>query len=148
MRFPHLSAVVLDTDLGSAPLPDGWTAVGSLSGSLDDREVISVATPALHAPIRNLLPGQEFTATLPTPPDRIVALAFGSLTNRLWLETATDHLWLVNHDRGPHLDDWIAEMGTNPTVHRYRLVVEAGSLSLDPIESILLSELEERDDPR
>ena len=64
-------------------------------------------------------------------------MVFGSLTNRLWVETDDDHLWLVNHDRTPTLhDEWHDQFGTPVReAARERLVVADGTLRLEPAQA-------------
>ncbi len=70
----------------------------------------------------------------------VVALLFGSRTNRLWVENDRYHLWLLNHDHGPTLFMWENQIGTDPLVRRSRLVVSSDGMRLDSIDQVPLSE--------
>jgi hypothetical protein len=99
----------------------------------------------LFPPIRNLGAGETVVTDVPVRVDGVQAVLFGSLTNRIWFETPQDHLWLANHERTPRLDDPLTQMGSDPLVHRCRLVVTDGKLGLEPLVTARLSELRDAD---
>ena len=132
-EFPHLYALVL-VEPHAGALPEGWEAGDLLVGTQSDGSEIEVHAPYLYVPVRNLCPGETFRTTAPVPIDQVAGVVFGSLTNRLWVETDDDHLWLVNHDRTPTLhDEWHDQFGTPVReAARERLVVADGTLRLEP----------------
>ncbi|QCR43491.1 hypothetical protein C1N91_07955 [Curtobacterium sp. SGAir0471] len=138
----HLKGFVLDSAFHHA-LPERWRATETYRGSLDDGSEIDVIAPLVVAPVTNLVPGKPHTLAIPVPLERIVALQFGSLTNKAWVERDGEHVWLVDHDRSPRLGDWLAQMGTDPLVRRVALRTD-GPLRLEPVEEVLLSELHRR----
>jgi hypothetical protein len=140
--YVHLTGFLLDGAFRES-LPEGWEAHDSFRGSLDDGSEIDVVAPLVVAPVKNLVPGTPHTIAIPVPLERIVALRFGSLTNRAWVERAGEHLWLVDHERTPRLDDFMTQWGTDPVVHRVALRTH-GPLRLESVEDILLSELYRR----
>ncbi|WIB60895.1 hypothetical protein DEJ13_03420 [Curtobacterium sp. MCLR17_007] len=140
--YVHLTGFVLD-DAFCGTLPRGWEAHDSYGGSLDDGSEIDVVAPLVVAPVKNLVPGTPHTIAIPVPLDHVVALRFGSLTNRAWVERAGEHVWLVDHERTPRLDDFMTQCGTDPVVHRVALRTD-GPLRLEPLEDVLLSELHRR----
>lgn len=143
-RVPHvhLTGFILDSAYRET-LPERWEATGAYRGSLDDDSEIDVIAPLVVAPVKNLVPGTPHTIEIPVPLDRIVALRFGSLTNRAWVERAGEHVWLVDHERTPRLDDFVTLWGTDPVVHRVALRTD-GPLRIEPVEDVLLSELNNR----
>lgn len=144
--YVHLTGFVLTKPFHGV-LPDGWSMTSTYRGSLDDGSELDVIAPLLVVPTRNLTPGVPHTVEIPVPIDDLVALRFGSLTNRAWVERAGEHLWLVDHDRTPRLDDWLTQMGTNPLVRRVELRTD-GPLRIETVEEVLLSELWNRGDKR
>jgi hypothetical protein len=150
-EHPHLSAFVLSAPY-DGELPEGWAVSRSYRADRDEQlDQVEVLGHFLIPPIRNLGAGETVTTDIPVPVNGVQAVLFGSLTNRIWFETQQDHLWLANHDRTPQVDDWSTQMGTDPLVHRCRLVVTDGTLGLEPLETARLSELAaddaEEDDP-
>jgi hypothetical protein len=140
--YVHLTGFILDGAFRGT-LPERWEATDTYRGSLDDGSEIEVIAPLVVAPVKNLVPGTAHTIDIPVPLDRIVALRFGSLTNRAWVERAREHVWLVDHERTPRLDDFATQWGTDPVVHRVALRTD-GPLRLEPVEDVLLSELYRR----
>lgn len=138
----HLTGFVLDSAFNDA-LPERWRATETYRGSLDDGSEIDVIAPLVAAPVTNLVPGKPHTLAIPVPLERIVALQFGSLTNKAWVERDGEHVWLIDHDRSPRLGDWVAQMGTDPLVRRVALRTD-GPLRVEPVEEVLLSELYRR----
>jgi hypothetical protein len=140
-EHPHLSAFALTTPYGGE-LPEGWAVSRSYRADRDEHlDQVEVLGHFLIPPIRNLVAGQTVTTDIPVPVDGVQAVVFASLTNRIWFETGQDHLWLTNHERTPRMDDWTTQVGTDPLVHRSRLVVADGTLGLEPLVTARLSEL-------
>ncbi|WP_144763734.1 hypothetical protein [Curtobacterium sp. 9128] len=127
----HLAGFVLDEPF-SGTLPDRWHAVDAYPGSLEDGDEIEVIAPLVVPPVKNVLPGTSHTIEIPVPLERIVALRFGSLTNRAWVERAGEHVWLLDHERTPRFGDLMSQMGTNPVVHGVALRTD-GPLRLEPV---------------
>jgi hypothetical protein len=139
--FPHLTGVVLEAPVAGA-VGDDWIAVDHLRGEAGGDGQMQVMAPLLLVPVPrlvNLTVGQEQTRPLPIAAGAVTALAFGSLTNRLWVENDRHHLWLVDLDLGPALGDWSAQLGTDPLVRRGRLVVDPDGIRVDPIDEVRLS---------
>jgi hypothetical protein len=140
-EHPHLSAFALSSPY-EGELPEGWAVSRSYRADRDEQlDQVEVIGHFLIPPIRNLVAGQTFATDVPVAVHSVQAVLFGSLTNRIWFETEQHHLWLTNHGRTPRLDDWITQVGTDPLVHRCRLVVADGTLGLEPLVTARLSEL-------
>ena len=141
-EFPRLSAFALSSAY-EGELPEGWAVSRSYRADRDEQlDQVEVLGHFLIPPNRNLLAGQTVATDIPVPVHDVQAVLFGSLTNRIWIETGQDHLWLTDHGRTPRLDDWITQMGTDPLVHRSRLVVaDDDTLGLQPLVTARLSEL-------
>ena len=140
-EHPHLSAFALSSPY-EGELPAGWAVRRTYRADRDEHlDQVEVLGSFLIPPIRNLVVGATVETDVPVPVNGVQAVLFGSLTNRIWFETGQDHLWLTNHERTPRMDDWITQMGTDPLVHRCRLVVADGTLGLEPLATARLSDL-------
>lgn len=139
-QYPRVVGFALSSPYGGE-LAAGWSNSSTLRAERGDGDHVQLLGHFLIPPPRNIGVGETTTTDISVPPASVSAVLFGSLTNRIWIESGQDHLWLVNHERTPRLDDWQTQIGTDPLMHRSRLVVDDGKLSLEELETVRMSEL-------
>lgn len=118
------------------PDPTGWVSKAWLSVELADMSELAFEAEWLIPQKLSYLPvGGHQRIELPVPADQVAASAIGSLTNRLWVESATDALWLNNHDRRPRLDDWLRGFEPAPQQARLRLAIDEDEIRVLAIDT-------------
>lgn len=137
---PHLTSVVL-AEPPAHPIGEPWELLNELTVSAPNDEQAEIRAVHLRPPGVNLSVGETRTWTLPVDSAAVIALIFGSMTDRMWVENDRHHLWLVHLDSRPGLFDWASQIGTDPLVHRSRLVVTPEEIRLNPIDRVRLSDI-------